>query len=231
MGDRRTDRREAQFLRCERHAPHSPPTSFSSPSAAARARKAGVSNTWASTWPAAFVKVNERMQTSMSGRLRHRRSRRRADARTQSGGAGARRRRGHRGPEPPVRSRDHRRRLLHRAGDCLRGRASFTRPRPLGHGPVSAVFPFSANGRALSMEAGDTAAASCAWSRGGPITGSSGCRPWVQARVGAFRRVRPGHRDGRAAGGSGRDHPRPSRLLSETVHEAALRALGHAIHI
>ncbi len=99
----------------------------------------------------------------------------------------------------------------------------------LGIEAISAVFPFAANGRALSMEAGD----------GGGFTR-------VVARKSDHRVIglqAVGHHVSELAGEfcmsvemgavledlAGTIHVHPT--LSETVHEAALRALGHPIHI
>ena len=173
----------------------------------------------------AFVKVNERMQTSMSRGLRHRRSHRRTHAGTQSGGAGARGGGGDRGPEPALRSRHHccgllspNRRSSLRASCPHEAEAA-------GHEPISAVFPFAANGRALSMEAGDTG--------GFRSGGGEEIRPPGGGPAGRWR-SRFSELSGEFAMSiemgarledlAGTIHVHPT--LSEAVHEAALQGAG-----
>jgi dihydrolipoamide dehydrogenase len=98
-----------------------------------------------------------------------------------------------------------------------------------GHDPVSAVFPFQANGRALSMEAGDTGGFVRVVARKADhrVVGLQAVGAHVSELSGEFAMsIEMGARL-EDLGGTIHVHP----TLSEAVHEAALRALGHAIHI
>jgi dihydrolipoamide dehydrogenase len=98
-----------------------------------------------------------------------------------------------------------------------------------GHDPVSAVFPFQANGRALSMEAGDTGGFVRVVARKSDhrVVGLQAVGAHVSELSGEFAMsIEMGARLEDLAGTI---HVHPT--LSEAVHEAALRALGHAIHI
>jgi dihydrolipoamide dehydrogenase len=98
-----------------------------------------------------------------------------------------------------------------------------------GHDPISAVFPFQANGRALSMEAGDTGGFVRVVARKSDhrVVGLQAVGAHVSELSGEFAvSIEMGARLEDLAGTI---HVHPT--LSEAVHEAALRALGHAIHI
>jgi dihydrolipoamide dehydrogenase len=98
-----------------------------------------------------------------------------------------------------------------------------------GHDPISAVFPFQANGRALSMEAGDTGGFVRVVARKSDhrVVGLQAVGAHVSELSGEFAMsIEMGARL-EDLGGTIHVHP----TLSEAVHEAALRALGHAIHI
>jgi dihydrolipoamide dehydrogenase len=98
-----------------------------------------------------------------------------------------------------------------------------------GHDPISAVFPFQANGRALSMEAGDGGGFVRVVARKSDhrVVGLQAVGAHVSELSGEFAMsIEMGARLEDLAGTI---HVHPT--LSEAVHEAALRALGHAIHI
>ena len=98
-----------------------------------------------------------------------------------------------------------------------------------GHDPLSAIFPFSANGRALSMEAGDTGGFVRVVARKSDhrVVGLQAVGAHVSELSGEFAMsIEMG---ARLEDFAGTIHVHPT--LSETVQEAALRALGHAIHI
>jgi dihydrolipoamide dehydrogenase len=98
-----------------------------------------------------------------------------------------------------------------------------------GHDPVTAIFPFSANGRALSMEAGDTGGFVRVVARKSDhrVVGLQAVGAHVSELSGEFAMsIEMG---ARLEDFAGTIHVHPT--LSETVHEAALRALGHAVHI
>ena len=98
-----------------------------------------------------------------------------------------------------------------------------------GHDPVSAVFPFQANGRALSMGAGDGGGFVRVVARKSDhrVVGLQAVGAHVSELSGEFAMsIEMGARLEDLAGTI---HVHPT--LSEAVHEAALRALGHAIHI
>jgi dihydrolipoamide dehydrogenase len=98
-----------------------------------------------------------------------------------------------------------------------------------GHDPVSAVFPFQANGRALSMEAGDGGGFVRVVARKSDhrVVGLQAVGAHVSELSGEFAMsIEMGARLEDLAGAI---HVHPT--LSEAVHEAALRALGHPVHI
>lgn len=98
-----------------------------------------------------------------------------------------------------------------------------------GHDPISAIFPFQANGRALSMEAGDTGGFVRVVARKSDhrVVGLQAVGAHVSELSGEFAlSIEMG---ARLEDFAGTIHVHPT--LSEATHEAALRALGHAIHI
>ena len=98
-----------------------------------------------------------------------------------------------------------------------------------GHDPVSAIFPFQANGRALSMGAGDSGGFVRVVARKADhrVVGMQAVGAHVSELSAEFAMsIEMGVRLEDLAGII---HVHPT--LSEAVHEAALRALGHAIHI
>jgi dihydrolipoamide dehydrogenase len=98
-----------------------------------------------------------------------------------------------------------------------------------GHEPISAVFPFQANGRALSMGAGDGGGFVRVVARKADhrVVGLQAVGQHVSELSAEFAiSLEMGARLEDLAGTI---HVHPT--LSEAVHEAALRALGHAIHI
>ncbi|MFI4966070.1 MAG: dihydrolipoyl dehydrogenase [Caulobacterales bacterium] len=98
-----------------------------------------------------------------------------------------------------------------------------------GHDPISAIFPFQANGRALSMEAGDTGGFVRVVARKADhrVVGLQAVGAHVSELSGEFAMSL--EMGARLEDLAGTIHVHPT--LSEAVHEAALRALGHAIHI
>ena len=98
-----------------------------------------------------------------------------------------------------------------------------------GHDPISAIFPFQANGRALSMGAGEGGGFVRVVARKADhrVVGLQAVGAHVSELSGEFAMsIEMGARLEDLAGTI---HVHPT--LSEAVHEAALRALGHAIHI
>jgi len=98
-----------------------------------------------------------------------------------------------------------------------------------GHDPVSAIFPFQANGRALSMGAGDSGGFVRVVARKADhrVVGMQAVGAHVSELSAEFAMsIEMGVRLEDLAGII---HVHPT--LSEAVHEAALRAIGHAIHI
>ncbi|HEY2358495.1 MAG TPA: dihydrolipoyl dehydrogenase [Phenylobacterium sp.] len=98
-----------------------------------------------------------------------------------------------------------------------------------GHDPLSATFPFQANGRALSMEAGDGGGFVRVVARKADhrVVGLQAVGAHVSELSGEFAMsIEMGARLEDLAGTI---HVHPT--LSEAVHEAALRALGHPVHI
>ena len=98
-----------------------------------------------------------------------------------------------------------------------------------GHDPISAVFPFQANGRALSMEAGDSGGFVRVVARKSDhrVVGLQAVGAHVSELSGEFAMSLEMGARLEDFGGTIHVHP----TLSEAVHEAALRVLGHAIHI
>jgi dihydrolipoamide dehydrogenase len=101
--------------------------------------------------------------------------------------------------------------------------------RAAGIEAISAVFPFSANGRALSMEAGDGGGFTRVVARKSDhrVIGLQAVGQHVSELAGEFCMSIEMGAVLEDLAGTIHVHP----TLSETVHEAALRALGHAIHI
>jgi dihydrolipoamide dehydrogenase len=98
-----------------------------------------------------------------------------------------------------------------------------------GHDPITAIFPFQANGWALSMEAGDGGGFVRVVARKSDhrVVGLQAVGAHVSELSGEFAMsIEMGARLEDLAGTI---HVHPT--LSETVHEAALRALGHPVHI
>jgi dihydrolipoamide dehydrogenase len=98
-----------------------------------------------------------------------------------------------------------------------------------GLDPLSAVFPFQANGRALSMEAGDGGGFVRVVARKSDhlVVGLQAVGQHVSELSGEFAMAL--EMGARLEDLAGTIHVHPT--LSEAVHEAALRALGHAIHV
>ena len=94
---------------------------------------------------------------------------------------------------------------------------------------ISAVFPFAANGRALSMAAGDGGGFTRVVARKTDhrVIGLQAVGRHVSELAGEFTMSIEMGAVLEDLAGAIHVHP----TLSETVHEAALRALGHAIHI
>jgi len=94
---------------------------------------------------------------------------------------------------------------------------------------ISAVFPFAANGRALSMEAGDGGGFTRVVARKSDhrVIGLQAVGQHVSELAGEFCMSIEMGAVLEDLAGTIHVHP----TLSETVHEAALRALGHPIHI
>lgn len=98
-----------------------------------------------------------------------------------------------------------------------------------GIAAISAVFPFAANGRALSMEAGDGGGFTRVVARTSDhrVIGLQAVGQHVSELAGEFALAIEMGAVLEDLAGTIHVHP----TLSETVHEAGLRALGHAIHI
>jgi len=94
---------------------------------------------------------------------------------------------------------------------------------------ISAVFPFAANGRALSMEAGEGGGFTRVVARKSDhrVIGLQAVGQHVSELAGEFALAVEMGAVLEDLAGTIHVHP----TLSETVHEAGLRALGHAIHI
>jgi dihydrolipoamide dehydrogenase len=102
---------------------------------------------------------------------------------------------------------------------------------PGGSGPevISAVFPFQANGRALSMDAGEDGGFVRILARKGDhkVLGLQAVGQHVSELSGEFALALEMGAVLEDIAGTIHVHP----TLTEATHEAALRALGHAIHI
>ncbi len=102
---------------------------------------------------------------------------------------------------------------------------------PGGGGPdvITAVFPYAANGRALSMEAGDDGGFARVIARKSDhrVLGLQAVGAHVSELSGEFAAYLEMGAVLEDVAGTIHVHP----TLSEGVHEAAQRALGHAIHI
>jgi dihydrolipoamide dehydrogenase len=98
-----------------------------------------------------------------------------------------------------------------------------------GHEIMTAVFPYAANGRALSMGAGDDGGfvRVVALKSDHRILGLQAVGAHVAELAGEFALALEMGAVLEDIGGTIHVHP----TLSEAVHEAALRTLGHAIHI
>jgi dihydrolipoamide dehydrogenase len=100
---------------------------------------------------------------------------------------------------------------------------------PKGVEAMTALFPFSANGRALSMDAGDEGGFVRVVARKDDhrILGIQAVGAHVSELSGEFSHALEMGASLEDIAGTIHVHP----TLSEAFHEAALRALGHAIHI
>ena len=98
-----------------------------------------------------------------------------------------------------------------------------------GEDVINAIFPFQANGRALSMEAGDEGGFVRVLARKSDhrILGLQAVGQHVSELSGEFALALEMGAVLEDIAGTIHVHP----TLSEATHEAALRALGHAIHI
>ena len=94
---------------------------------------------------------------------------------------------------------------------------------------ITAVFPYAANGRALSMEAGDDGGFARVIARKSDhrVLGLQAVGAHVSELSGEFAAYLEMGAVLEDVAGTIHVHP----TLSEGVHEAAQRALGHAIHI
>ena len=94
---------------------------------------------------------------------------------------------------------------------------------------MSGVFPFAANGRALSMEAGDIGGFVRVLARrdNHRVLGIHAVGLHVSELSGEFAHALEMGAVLEDIAGTIHQHP----TLSEAFHEAALRSLGHAIHI
>jgi dihydrolipoamide dehydrogenase len=96
-----------------------------------------------------------------------------------------------------------------------------------GDNIITAVFPFAANGRALSMDAGDGFVRILARKDDHRVLGIQAVGQHVAELSGEFSHALEMGAVLEDVAGTIHVHP----TLSEAYHEAALRALGHAIHI
>ncbi len=98
-----------------------------------------------------------------------------------------------------------------------------------GEGHVVGQFPFQANGRALSMDAGDDGGfvRTIADAASGRIVGIQGVGRHISELVGEFAALIEMGATLEDAAGIIHAHP----TLGEAMHESALKALGHALHI
>jgi dihydrolipoamide dehydrogenase len=100
-------------------------------------------------------------------------------------------------------------------------------PSEAGPDAIVAVFPFAANGRALSMDAGDGFVRIVAAKADHRVLGIQAVGQHVAELSGEFSHALEMGALLEDVAGTIHVHP----TLSEAYHEAALRALGHAIHI
>jgi dihydrolipoamide dehydrogenase len=102
-------------------------------------------------------------------------------------------------------------------------------PGGAGEDVISAIFPFQANGRALSMEAGDDGGfvRVLATKDDHRVLGLQAVGRHVSELAGEFALAIEMGAVLEDIAGTIHVHP----TLGEATHEAALRALGHAIHI
>jgi dihydrolipoamide dehydrogenase len=96
-----------------------------------------------------------------------------------------------------------------------------------GDNVITAVFPFAANGRALSMDAGEGFVRVLARKDDHRVLGIQAVGQHVAELSGEFSHALEMGAVLEDIAGTIHVHP----TLSEAYHEAALRALGHAIHI
>jgi dihydrolipoamide dehydrogenase len=97
----------------------------------------------------------------------------------------------------------------------------------MGDNVITAIFPFAANGRALSMDAGDGFVRILARKDDHRVLGIQAVGQHVAELSGEFSHALEMGAVLEDVAGTIHVHP----TLSEAYHEAALRALGHAIHI
>ncbi len=96
-----------------------------------------------------------------------------------------------------------------------------------GEDHVVGQFPFMANGRALSMDAGDGFVRTIAEKNSGRVVGIQGVGHHISELAGEF--VALVEMGATLQDVAGMIHAHPT--LGEAVHESALKALGHAIHV
>jgi len=96
-----------------------------------------------------------------------------------------------------------------------------------GEGHVVGQFPFMANGRALSMDAGEGFVRTIADRNSGRILGIQGVGKHISELAGEFVALIEMGATLEDVAGIIHAHP----TLGEAFHESALKALGHAIHI
>ena len=96
-----------------------------------------------------------------------------------------------------------------------------------GEGHVTGQFPFMANGRALSMDAGAGFVRTIADRNSGRILGIQGVGRHISELAGEFVALIEMGATLEDVAGIIHAHP----TLGEAFHESALKALGHAIHI
>ena len=96
-----------------------------------------------------------------------------------------------------------------------------------GNDIVTAQFPFSANGRALSMDGGDGFVRILARADDHRVLGIQAVGAHVSELAGEFAHALEMGATLEDVAGTIHVHP----TLGEAFHEAALRALGHAIHV
>jgi dihydrolipoamide dehydrogenase len=100
-------------------------------------------------------------------------------------------------------------------------------PKEAGEGALSAMFPFAANGRAMTLEAKDGFVRVVARKDNHQILGWQAVGKGVSELAAAFSQsIEMGARL-EDVGGTIHAHP----TLGEAIQEAALRALGHALHV